>query len=432
MDKLDRFRRLVGQRQDPGPGVDTPALASPSSSSLPDYLDTPHGKVRVLDKRLETAIPYAPTLMSRVLLPEVTAGAAWLKDERLRGFGRDGALFLDVETTGLSHGAGTVAFLLGLAWFEGEELVLRQVLLEDYDQEQAQLHLLLERLAQSRFLVTYNGKSFDRSVLESRLVIHRFMDLDQAHMKLMPHLDLLHLGRRLYSGMLDSHTLSRMEAEVLGFLRTDDIAGALVPQMYFQYLLTRDESVLEPVLRHNFDDVLSLVHLADALLRLVRPEPPSDNPDLAANLGKLFCQAGFHAEAVPNLHVAVAQGTEVQAVRSARLLGAALRRGGRLEPESWRSGQDGRKAHSSADSAATIGQAALQAWLTVAQRFPDSVDALVELAKILGRRGGDPAGALALIDRALALRPGDPDLLRRRERVAKVGGKKREEDKQDA
>ena len=366
----------------------------------------------MLDKRLETAWPYAATLMSRVLLPEVTAGAAWLKDERLRGFERDGALFLDVETTGLSHGAGTVAFLLGMAWFEGDELVLRQVLLEDYDQEQAQLHLLLERLARSRFLVTYNGKSFDRSVLENRLVIHRFMDRDEAHMRLMPHLDLLHLGRRLYSGMLESHTLSRVEAAVLGFLRTDDIAGAMVPQMYFQYLLTRDESALEPVLRHNFDDVLSLVHLADALLALVKPVPPSDNPDIAANLGKLLCHSGFHAEAVPNLRVAVALGTQEQAVRSARLLASAERR---ARGEGLKAKGEGLKAKG--EGAGAKGAGGFEAWLTVAERFPDNVDALVELAKLLGRRGGDPAGALALVERALTQRPGDPELLRRAERL---------------
>ncbi|MBM4356168.1 MAG: hypothetical protein FJ109_20645, partial [Deltaproteobacteria bacterium] len=116
-DPLDRFRRLLhhaaGARhqrseEDEAAGElrsDRADLSQPDSAEQAllgarSTLDTPYGRVQVLDKRLETAIPYAPTLMSRVLLPEVTAGAAWLKDERLRGFVRDGALFLDVETTG--------------------------------------------------------------------------------------------------------------------------------------------------------------------------------------------------------------------------------------------------------------------------------------------------------------------------------------------
>ena len=44
-------------------------------------------------------------------------------------------LFLDTETTGLSGGAGTVAFEIGIGYFESDKMIIRQYIMRDYSEE---------------------------------------------------------------------------------------------------------------------------------------------------------------------------------------------------------------------------------------------------------------------------------------------------------
>jgi len=265
-----------GQRPPEGSEIRRPPPAS-------DSVSTPLGHVRVIETRLRH-----PDLLT----DSVVANAARIKDARVRGFSKAGALFLDIEATGLSHGAGTVAFLLGLGRVDGDDFVVEQILLEDYNEEPAQLLLLLERLSASTHLVSYNGKSYDTSVLESRLVMNRLMDREEAHLKLMPHLDLLHLGRRLHAGTLENYTLSSMERGVLDHRRIDDLPGELVPQHYFQYLVSRDPVHLEPVLRHNLQDVVSLALLAHSFLQLLDPAETPPSARIEYNVAREIVQTG--------------------------------------------------------------------------------------------------------------------------------------------
>jgi hypothetical protein len=107
-------------------------------------------------------------------------------------------------------------------------------------------------------LVSYNGKSFDVPVLETRYVLSRM----KPQWKALPHLDLLHPNRRLFKGMFDSHRLPRMEQELLQFERENDAPGHEAPERYFKFQRTGDPTHLLPVLRHNAWDILSLVALA--------------------------------------------------------------------------------------------------------------------------------------------------------------------------
>lgn len=356
-------------------------------------LETPHGPVRQVLEQRTTGYPYSPRPIEELLLPATTEHARFLKDTRLAGFNRDEALFLDTETTGLSHGAGTVAFLIGLAWFEGDLFVMEQLLLDDYDQEQAQLATLLERLETRRYLVTYNGKSFDRSVLENRLVIHRFMTSREAHLRLMPHLDLLHVGRRVYRGLLANHRLPTLERELLDYLRIDDISGEMVPQHYFQYMLSGEGKHIEAVLKHNFDDVLSLVHLADHLLAIIDPNKLPEDHAIAGNLGKLFANSGRTTEAVTFLEHALTSPPS-EAIALARLLARLYRKEKR--PPADHEGL----------------------WLPLCALFPDDPTPLIELAK-MAERQRDYARALELTEAALSIYPEDEQLWHRRERLVK-------------
>lgn len=166
-------------------------------------------------------------------------------------------LFLDTETTGLSGGAGTVAFEIGAGWIEPRGMVIRQYVMRDYGQEADMLREVASLIARADTIVTFNGKSFDLPLLESRMIMNRI----RVHVTDMPHLDLLHAARRVYKLRLGRCNLTALEEAVLGKTRCDDLPGAQVPERYFTYLKTGEFALLEDVLRHNFDDIQSLAEL---------------------------------------------------------------------------------------------------------------------------------------------------------------------------
>lgn len=165
-------------------------------------------------------------------------------------------LFLDTETTGLA-GAGTAAFLIGMGWLETDSIVIRQLFMRDYPEESAQLEAFAERLHWAECLVTFNGKSFDVPVLRDRFTMLRMRDRWQEK----PHLDLLHAARRTWKPRIGRCSLGTLEREILGFEREDDLPGSEAPERFFRFLKTGDFSSVEPVIRHNAEDVLSLARL---------------------------------------------------------------------------------------------------------------------------------------------------------------------------
>jgi hypothetical protein len=184
--------------------------------------------------------------------------AAWAQDERIRSLDTQAFAFLDAETTGLSGGTGTYAFLIGVGRFEGAEFHLEQFFMRDPLEEPAQLAALEQFLAPCTALVTFNGKAFDVPILNTRYLTHGWRPPinDQIH------IDLLHLARRLWRNRLSSRTLLNLEFQILGAMRTQqDIPGWMIPQIYFDYLRSGDASPLKSVFYHNAMDVLSLAAL---------------------------------------------------------------------------------------------------------------------------------------------------------------------------
>jgi len=178
-------------------------------------------------------------------------------DPRISSVDPRRALYFDTETTGLGGGAGVLAFLVGIAWFD-EQLRLHseQFLLRSPAEEAPLLEAFAERLEASELLVSYNGKAFDLPLLNGRMVMNRRPKLpDRAH------LDLLHIARRLHKGRLGPCRLTGLEADVLGFQRGPDIAGIDIAPRYAHFLRSGDESALEDVVEHNAWDVVSMAAL---------------------------------------------------------------------------------------------------------------------------------------------------------------------------
>ena len=174
-----------------------------------------------------------------------------------RPFDPRSVIFLDTETTGLSSGAGTVAFLVGVGRWSDSGFTVEQYLMRDYHEERAMLLGLRESLAEVQALVTFNGKAFDIPLLQSRFVLAR-----QRWPTGILHLDLLHPARRLWKLRLGNCCLANLECQLFGIEREDDIPGHLIPQVYFRYVRTRNPQGVGSILSHNRQDIETLARLA--------------------------------------------------------------------------------------------------------------------------------------------------------------------------
>ena len=165
-------------------------------------------------------------------------------------------LFLDTETTGLAGGTGTYAFLVGAGWIEGDAFVVAQHFMRDLDEEPALLAALAPLLERAGGVVTFNGGGFDLPLLETRFVMAR-----RRWPAMLPHLDLLRPSRRVWTGCFDDCRLGTLERDVLGLAREQDVPGALIPTLYFDWLRHKRAAPLARIFAHNRDDVLSLAAL---------------------------------------------------------------------------------------------------------------------------------------------------------------------------
>jgi len=193
-------------------------------------------------------------------------------------------LFLDTETTGLAGGTGTYPFLVGLAWWDANGLQVEQLFMRDLDEEHSVLIELAERMKRRPVLLTFNGKTFDWPLLETRYRMTRAIAASAPRL----HIDLLHPARQLWRLRLGSVRLTELERHILGgeagslqWMRHDDIDSALIPQMYFNYLRGGSAEPLAGVFRHNQMDLRGLAALAGKMLALLEDSgtgPVSSDP----------------------------------------------------------------------------------------------------------------------------------------------------------
>ena len=202
-------------------------------------------------------------------------------------------LYLDTETTGLSGGVGTIAFQVGLGWLNEQGFTVRQLVMRDYPEERFILKEVADRCGDFDVLCTFNGRTFDVPLLKSRFLMNR---LDEEVLDL-PHIDLLHIARRVFKLRLGRCSLTRLEEAVLGQQREDDLPGAQVPQRFFDYMKTRDFQLLEDVLRHNCQDIASLCVLLTRLTELyAHPENIHQGADVLS-MGRALERFRHHEEA---------------------------------------------------------------------------------------------------------------------------------------
>lgn len=204
------------------------------------------------------------------------------------GFDISRALFMDTETTGLAGGAGTLAFLTGLGWVEEGRFVVEQYFLRDYSEEVHMLARIARRMRGYTHLVTFNGKSFDCPLLESRFTLMR-MRGDWPEFK---QIDLLHPARRIWKLRLERCNLATLEERVLGVAREKDIPGAEVPERYFHYLKTHDFAEMTEVIEHNRQDIVTLMLLMGRMAGLMRAPLTAGHQEDIYSLGRALERGG--------------------------------------------------------------------------------------------------------------------------------------------
>jgi tetratricopeptide (TPR) repeat protein len=236
-----------------------------------------------------------------------------------------------------------MAFLVGCGWFDVGAFQVRQFLLTSYAAERALLCAVAECLADTSLLVTYNGKTFDVPVMETRWMFHR-MPLPLESVR---HFDMLHPARRLWrrrEGELDQDAccrLSTLERVLYGVNRVGDVPGMEIPTRYFRFLRTGDAMPLEPVLEHNRIDLVSLAAVTAAAVRLVDDGPHACRDACEAlSLGKVLERANARERAMACFRLAADDACAPLDVRAEALyrLGLRLRRDRRYEDAAdvWR------------------------------------------------------------------------------------------------
>jgi uncharacterized protein len=214
--------------------------------------------------------------------------------------------FFDLETTGLSGGAGTIAFLAALGFRSPEGFSIRQFFLADYPGERDFVEAILGLLSVSSVLVTYNGRSFDYPLLKTRCVMNGLEAPEPLH------LDVLYPARRLWRKASGGASLGLLEGRVLGQDRGPDVPGSRIPALYLDFLRTGTEAEMGLVMSHNASDVSSLARLFSRVAA-VYESPLCCEEDLLldrASLGRSLLALGREGEGEALLEAASASGDE--------------------------------------------------------------------------------------------------------------------------
>jgi uncharacterized protein len=276
LSKDDKFARIAALRPARGKRAPAPCVSEVAGAGdrlaqlLGARINRNHyGEHMSLQQWYATPEMCSPDARSLSLLLPQSADAA---DSLKAAIDPEQWLFLDTETTGLAGGTGTYAFMVGIAWWDAGGLQVEQFFLRDLDEEHSLLLELSERMKQRPVLVTFNGKSFDWPLLETRYRMTRAVPAFSPKL----HLDLLHPARQLWRLRLGSVRLKDLERHVLGgegrsldWSRLDDIDSSLIPQMYFDYLRGGPAEPLVGIFRHNQMDLRGLAALAGKILALL-------------------------------------------------------------------------------------------------------------------------------------------------------------------
>ena len=213
--------------------------------------------------------------------------------------------------------------MIGLAWWDSGGIQIEQLFMRDAAEEYSILLELARRLRKRPVLVTFNGKSFDWPLLVSRFQMTRTIPVPILN----AHLDFLHPAREIWKLQIGSVKLGHLEERVLGaaslgWSRREDIDGALIPRIYFDYLCGRAHR-LEGVFRHNRMDLRGLAAVAGRILQILSLDadaaPDKEHQALELyGISRFFGRRSHHAQARRYCECALEMGLPSAIVGQAR------------------------------------------------------------------------------------------------------------------
>jgi tetratricopeptide (TPR) repeat protein len=185
------------------------------------------------------------------------------------------------------------------------------------------LERVAERVRDASMLITFNGKSFDMPLLRTRFAMARMHAPVEP-----PHLDLLHMARRIHRRAgkdgrgAGACKLTAIERSVLGFERHDDVPSGEVSACYLHFLRTGDTRAMLGVIDHNAWDVVAMAALVglygepfgdDAPERAITPLLAAED---LAGIARTLKRAGAMDEAMRAADLAVARDAAPEALRA--------------------------------------------------------------------------------------------------------------------
>jgi uncharacterized protein YprB with RNaseH-like and TPR domain len=366
-----------------------------------EIISTPDGETFQVKEYFPPHFRYGEMTLTEVLHIPTYPAHLLSKDERLKELDFRKALFLDTETTGLTGGTGTFAFLVGLGFFEGDGFLIHQFFMRDYSEERASLALVNELLNSFEFLVSFNGRHYDIPLLETRFILCRM----KTKIREMPNFDLLYPSRKIWKGAYDNCRLVTLESQLLGMERGEDVPSEWIPYLYFDYIQTGDAQKIYPVFYHNQMDILTMVALAGRI-HLVYHDPQVARPRKGVEhlaLGRLFWEHGYPEKAIRCFEIAMERCDESLTWSVMRWLSMVFKKTGQ-----------GEKAHSLWEEMAT--------WPYQEDAYP-----YIELAKYHEHRLKDFDRAITYVEKALEQIPSHQQreiemLQHRRRRLEKKRG----------
>jgi len=248
-EKLERLISLSGAKKPKPSGSRIPASPEPVSREPIQFLENPYPlQARYGKHRIADGLEIKGDVLSCLS-----------RDTSFENLDLSTALFIDLETTGLAGGTGTVPFLVGMGYYREDKFRVAQYFLGELGEEERMIRDLGAFFKELGFrsVVTYNGKAFDLPLLETRFILHR----QPFRLTELPHLDLLFAARSLWKHKHESCRLFHLAQQIVEADRAEDISGAEIPMRYFDYLRSGNFSLIEPIFYHNQEDILSLLGL---------------------------------------------------------------------------------------------------------------------------------------------------------------------------
>jgi uncharacterized protein YprB with RNaseH-like and TPR domain len=270
----------------------------PKESQSPAFEPLPKEPLQWLENSYALEAKYGRIKIASGLEISSDVLACLSQDNAFKDLDLSTALFIDLETTGLSGGSGVIPFNVGMGYYRDDKFIVGQYFLGEMAEEERMIQELAEFFKERDFqsVVTYNGKSFDIPLLETRFILHR----QPFRLSELPHLDFLFPARRLWSHKYESCRLFHLALHVVQTGRTEDIPSAEIPWRYFQYLQTGNYDLIEPILYHNQEDILSLLGLV-----VIGAHIFSEDPELCMGdamdfygAGKVMANAGDEEKSV--------------------------------------------------------------------------------------------------------------------------------------